>query len=438
MTVPSLFLSMNGSLAGRDASGAITATATGPVRYRPGLWTGTQAALVEEATTNYLFDPLFTAPTSGDWNRLNAGVVITIDPNVPPPDVGGGNVIRIEESNSVVSGIFSDAYTMPYVPSSTYTASVWVFCTASQTVRLYTTFIQADGTTRTAYSPTTAQQDFVVTPGWQRISMTYATPPDAAKGYLVIYTNIIGPSNNYTTWLWRPQVEKLAYVTSPCPEVDANGALLSGYSWTGVANASPSSRLLSTVGPANFSSVPAPAQGSVVQWVKRVNPIATATTPLLFQFSTYPNGDFAQALLRSDGHVTFYMLQNTNPSRTVDDLTPHPLGTWFMTVCDWSPSSVGLSINGGTRITTPRIDIPGAAWGAAYAALAYGGVNSIIGPEAFFPRPLTAAERTTLYQAATPWSWTTLVQDLGGVARVLSPSFAVTRASPLAPPSGGS
>ena len=60
-----LLLSGDGSLAGQDRAGALTATGVGALRYVTGKIAGTQAFLIEEATTNLVGNPWFGTNATG-------------------------------------------------------------------------------------------------------------------------------------------------------------------------------------------------------------------------------------------------------------------------------------------------------------------------------------------------------------------------------------
>src|SRR5690606_39187930 len=74
MAIPTLLLPLDGDLEGRDRDGLITATGQGALRWVPGMAPGTQAAMVEESTTNLLWNPTLLHSTSY-WSKNSATTI---------------------------------------------------------------------------------------------------------------------------------------------------------------------------------------------------------------------------------------------------------------------------------------------------------------------------------------------------------------------------
>lgn len=230
-----LSVPLNASLAGTDPSGAVTLTANGPVRYRnfgtnKGYWS-------EEAATNLVTNPLFHVDTfnwivgSGSLDRSTAWAYMgTASGLVTATGVNASTHI------GVTLTVATHALSMVIRNNA---ASVRTFQLRYANVSLVTTFDRVDPDTPVPAGVAISGNGVSVPAGAVVRLMATATGIASAQYAGVICTN---SANTETFNVGHFQVEAKNHATSPVPVVSAAGAIQSGYTWSGAAHASTSTR----------------------------------------------------------------------------------------------------------------------------------------------------------------------------------------------------
>ncbi|MDQ3539193.1 MAG: hypothetical protein M3440_00765, partial [Chloroflexota bacterium] len=234
-----LLLSGNATLAGQDRAGALTATGVGALRYATGKIDGTQAFFIEEATTNLVGNPWFGNDATG-WTGATRTTAYAYQ------GVASGLI-----SATAANAQATYALTVP-ATSHRLSAVVRNNAAASRSVQLLYNGVLV-GSAVTVLAGAVVRLDAAIT----------GTATSVGAG-----VRIITSANGETFNVGHLQIEAKGYRTSETPALDAAGTILAGYTWTGTAHASSSTRSATTVTVDEVSRI-LPAQGSAAVWVYR-------------------------------------------------------------------------------------------------------------------------------------------------------------------------
>ncbi len=197
------------------------------------------ALVVARDETNYIKNPSFEVDTTG-WTELSpsddaptlsrstaqfifGAASLLIDSNDATPTVGSG-----------IGAELTDAYRPTAANGETWTCSAWVkLATGTETVRISIAAEKDDGTVLTS-----GYSDFTVGTDWTRVHVTHTTT-DAltTKLQLNVFVAITTGTTTFDLYLDGVQAEKSAN-----PSAYLDGSLGDGYSWSGAAHDSSSSR----------------------------------------------------------------------------------------------------------------------------------------------------------------------------------------------------
>ncbi len=219
MAARSLFLSLNGTLAGQDRNGPVTAVGSGALRYQDG------GAFVEEATTNHILNPRFVSVStwsvaSGDTLNVSGSPAATVT-------IGALTGTRILLCTTAVGSVTPG---LPYSASAVIRSDRLGPRSAMQF-----RFLDAAGVTLGAALIGSQQE---TGNGDVEIKLENQVAPANASRiqYLIRFeVNTIIVGDVFT--VREPQVEQKAYCTSY-----ADGTKGPGYTWAGTAHASASTR----------------------------------------------------------------------------------------------------------------------------------------------------------------------------------------------------
>lgn len=194
------------------------ATLTGALHFEPSRWSGFSGIVIEEGTTNLIENPSFETNTS-TWNA-NGSASIS---RVTTEKYFGNYGLKVETTASTTDGIKTDAISIS--SSTDYTASIWIKGESGidHRLRLYG---DVSGTLGTASITANGE--------WQRVTLSVTT--GGTESTVLFYVqNFENTANDF--YVDGAQLEEQDYATSYC-----DGSLGQGYSWSGTAHASTSSR----------------------------------------------------------------------------------------------------------------------------------------------------------------------------------------------------
>jgi len=243
-----LLLSGDGSLAGENRSGPLTAVGTGAVRYAVGKFTGSQALFVEEATTNRAGNP---SAENADAN-IGTSVQLATRTRVTTYAAVGSASFQVVTQDTGPAGII-----ILTVQALSLTGARTIIATAS--VRGSGQF---NARVLARYSDATKDGGAVLTFTAGGAFSRIVTPPLAvnpAKTIAGMEMEVYTSTGRVTTFhVDAAQIEDKSYATSY-----ADGSLGTGYSWDGTAHGSQSSR-----SPASVSVAHADPIGSLALWYR--------------------------------------------------------------------------------------------------------------------------------------------------------------------------
>lgn len=408
MTIPTLLAPLNGSLAAQDRAGALTLTATGALRYVAGHWAGTQAAFVEEATTNLVLNPRFVS--GARWTAGSSTLVQ--DTAVTEDGVPSAKVTITTVSGSTPYLLMADYPAVAPGEQLAFSCRMRGSRTGLRT-GWQVTWRDASGT---AIGAAIIAPSLTTTTAWQTMTwVSPVAPANTASSQILIRMELGSPTLAIGDIFWycKPQVEKKTYATSYC-----DGSLGTGYSWSGTANASSSTRASASISIPNANHLTT-GSFSVAFWLNNIGRGQQDSQPVWWANSSgnWPAGPVVRCY--ADGRLNIAPYgNNAGGAYTAGPVTTNQ---WHLIVMTYRYASntdstwvsyldnvlVGQRDNYIYGSGPPRIlDVYSQFRG-------YGGF--VVGPLFYFDRVLTASERTTLYQDTQPWTWGTLAPAFGGL-----------------------
>lgn len=223
-----LYLSGNGTTAGTSAAGAVNATQNGTERFTDGYAGGTQAFLIEEATTNLVTNPSLEVDASG-WSADGTSTIVRSPDRA---EVGSASALctRNDHSNVAVRSL-----TVPSAGTYALAASVYIpsATTVTGDVLIRLGGFTGSGTVSTSNANTSARDQ------WQRVSSVVTIDAGDLSGFLIV---VAGLATGGTIYMDAGQVEQKDHATSY-----TDGSLGTGYAWTSTPHASTSTRAASTL-----------------------------------------------------------------------------------------------------------------------------------------------------------------------------------------------
>lgn len=214
---------------GRIGAAAAAAGDRGALHLVPGRWPGTQALVIDEATTNYLPYPSVESgdPPTG-WNVAD-GAHAQSSSYV----VHGDYSVAIDLNNVANARWYSDqTAAASFVENDACTFSI--FLKGSGSVNL----VIAEYSNVPAYLRETGGSTITLTDTWTRHELTVTCGVNCDR----VNVRVRRVSGTPSFYADAAMVEKKDYATTYC-----DGSLGDGYSWSGVAHASTSTRVKSYV-----------------------------------------------------------------------------------------------------------------------------------------------------------------------------------------------
>jgi len=246
------------------------ATLTGALHVEQGRWMGKQGIVVEEGTTNYVKNPSFEVNVADYWSLGSSDGSATRAQDSTRA-VFGGYSCKLNKGTATWAFIASDSQgtTLTLDDGDTATASAYVWVgSGTALLRIY-----AASTNKASVTSTKVGQ-------WERLEASYTNSSGASENLHVriLFNNAVGDM-----WTDAIQFEIKDYATTYC-----DGSLGDGYSWSGTAHASTSTRTVTVV--------------NLDDYVGLLNGNNTLSFRFVVQApydydATWPGGNYGQVLL---------------------------------------------------------------------------------------------------------------------------------------------
>lgn len=246
MAEPTFLAQLDGDATFADTGAGGTGTWTGPARYRDGHTAGVEAAIIERAATNYAPNPHYLGPTEPYAAPTNNTNSIITDARA-----GNGKAYQVTWDGTGLPSIAvvdSSGSTHPSGVTAAYVAfDYWSDDASPQT---YTVRVQPRYLDTTSFTDNVGDITPTSTPQRFEYVVTGIDPLKTLER-IRVFTDENQASQMITA---RPTVELVGSGTTHVPEIDSGGTIVSGYSWTGTAHNSPSTRTASSLA----FTIPAP------------------------------------------------------------------------------------------------------------------------------------------------------------------------------------
>lgn len=292
------------------------------------------SVLVQEATTNLLQNP--SAETDASTGVLTIGATVTRDTNFYNDGVASFKCVTNNAATS--EGFHLTSATLNRVNvTQTFPARVRVYGqsgTVGVFVRIqYTDASQTDGTT-TALTLDGTLKDIVL------------NVPTSVNTKTIEYVALCFRTSTQqaaTFWVDMAQVEDNKTFASAY----TSGALGSGFTWSGTANLSSSTRAASNVTTPIANHV-VPKEGSFVLWTNRK--VDTASIQYMLQLGDYNVAGtdwLALAVNNANDQPTAFWKGGAGTQASIAKGTIATVDTWQLWYVEWDTTNVSISLNGG-------------------------------------------------------------------------------------------
>lgn len=256
---------------------------------------------------------------------------------------------------------------------------------------------------------------------WVRLTETFTATATIHNVGIVAYTT---PTAGQKCYVDCVQVEARAWATSY-----VDGTLGTGYSWTGTAHASTSSRAAFSPKVANANSIVDTAVGSVVA---RNTPNAHGqVSPIIWTAGLYANtpGDYLAYFAVSATAHTMHGTTNASAASGINS----PAGyVWnaqsLLGYGAWDRSTIRVAVDAQpSPLSVARAPVPAGYITTNNQAMQIGAIatgatqwyEGGIGPVAVASRPLTDNERTRIRRRVRPWTLNLLPEVAGVPTRTM-------------------
>lgn len=363
--------------------------------YAPAKQANAQAMFIEDGTTNVVTNPLPASVTG--FSGYNSGATVTQD-----SDTNGNRLHVVTDGTVTQQGMAEGTKAHAAAQGQTWTASCYI---DGDGVPLVMEIVErnSSGSFLTSQVSTT----IVTGPASTRYTMTYTTT-NASTSFIQIRVRVTGSTALATTFNVRKlQLEQKTSATTYCDGSQA------GCSWTGTANASSSTRLLTRV-QLPVATHLNPTLGAASVWCN-----LPALIPLAYIWSGgTPNTagqDFIGVRVNAaGGGIELVAQTGTNPL-TVIALGGINTNTWVQVNATWS----GTALAGSLNDTSFSAAVRSAPVGSFNTPIELGGLtdntgkcNGYVGPFLAFPVPLRLEQFVHVYQHTGQWNRSML---LGGL-----------------------
>lgn len=263
-------------------------------------YTGHEGIFIEEGTTNLITNPSFDHTTyNTHWDAIGANLTPTENTTLPYYKFGSKSR-KLVASATAISGT-SNMDTIGIDPNSTATHTL--------------SFYAYDGTTGNIGGTVSSS---IVKPVWEGVAQSGGTYTDMGGGWwrVTYATTTTDQTNEYG---FEVQVSKTVYIDGVQLEAKAyattytDGTLGTGYSWSGTAHESASSRTAADLRFATSGNVSG-TTGSISLWYYIDNPESTNSRTLFDATSNGSNQIFAMRTRPqlAQGYVQFFWGSGTS------------------------------------------------------------------------------------------------------------------------------
>jgi len=344
-------------------------------------------SFIEETTTNAIRNPRFESATT-DWEANGAGVLLTRDTTYA--NIGTAAAKLVTPATQINEGLRSLTNIFPASNGQVWSFSCWL--RGSGTVYLSVTGNDAGGIFISGTTQASAM--ITLTDQWVRYSMTWtASNASIAFAQCYVRTWTVTPQAA-TFWVANTQLELKPQATSYC-----DGALGTGYTWTGTAHASSSTRAVSSVSTASAGRV-STLKGSYAIWVKNSGWTKASGGRYLIGLGSYGVNDFVSVTM-TGSIPTLWCRLGADTHTLVSSGVNVANDAWAFIYASWDGPSLSISVNGGALVTGTRVGTP---TGVTTSSIYFGTdpvsnqhANSDLGPTYIFDQPLTTADVAALY-----------------------------------------
>lgn len=359
------------------------------------------AAWVEEGTTNAIPDPSFEAATiTTNWAVVGASAISKVTTHAYVGSNGGKVVCTASASDGI-----SQLSTTGAAASNgqSWTLSARVRALAAGDVGKKCRLIISERTSADALVVETAGSDVTLTDAWQSVSYTSVL---AGGGTVAKVTakilNGAGSPAAVDFVLDAVQLEQKAYATSYC-----DGAIGTGYAWSGTAHASSSTRTKCDISVTKTSHINSDRGAIASRFTRNYDSASSAYVMSVGNQNSVGADWVGFHILQGSPDVLTCRVSHSNTGIVNGPASgsASSLNTWFAGFGEWTSASVGSAV-GTDLIASVAVANAPVGWGSS-SDIAIGSsafalhINGLIGPVAIFDRPLTDRERTRINALST-------------------------------------
>lgn len=190
--------------------------------------------------------------------------------------------------------------------------------------------------------------------------------------------------------------EAKTYATSPCPAVNSSGTIQSGYSWSGTAHASTSTRTASSVSAATSSHLTPSAGALALNYVRLID---TGAEEIILACGAVGAGtDAMRAGIDASDHVFFEWNSNNGGWQRVTDSATIAVNTLTQIALGWSGTTQSLKVGSGSKVSGSRAAVSD-SWGSGQLVISAATGGHTTGRLTTWDRELTSDQITTVFAA---------------------------------------
>lgn len=353
----------------------------------------------EEATTNLLLNPSAENATFTS-NITVSGTGATLTRDLAYAYYGGASAKLVGDGSVANQGLsFFTATSLGYTGSArTFIGSAYV--RGSGAINMWVRVNYTD-----ASSDVTANTAFTLTDVWTRV-ITATITTNSAKTVSTIELGIRSQTATaLTVYADAAQMEEKALATSYC-----DGSLGTGYSWSGTANASSSTRTqvlslkVEDIGHINKE------RGSIIVWIKRDFAATYTQYPIRVGTGASAGLLLLTVVVNPNGTVSHTWRDGTATATSVTTSQQATTGAWHMIYAEWNGVNQAVSIDnntlvsGSARLYSGEFEPTTQKFSFGAGDFTDSQVNGLVGPMLVFNRTLSASEITAYYNNPSAYS----------------------------------
>ncbi|OGK16878.1 hypothetical protein A3H80_04655 [Candidatus Roizmanbacteria bacterium RIFCSPLOWO2_02_FULL_37_19] len=365
-------------LVGVDAS----ASDTGNVSRQS--YAGHEGIFIEEGTTNKITNPSFDHTTyNTNWDAVGANLTASENTTAPYYKFGSKSLKLIASADAIAGT--SNMDTIGIDPNSTATHTL--------------SFYAYDGTTGNVGGTVSSS---IVKPVWEGVAQAGGTYTDMGGGWwrVTYATTTTDATNEYgveaqvskTIYIEGVQLEALAYATTY-----TDGTLGTGYSWTGTAHESTSSRTAGALAYAASGNI-AGSAGAISFWVNFSYYPSVAAYKEILHSGTWTGNNAISFFVNTANNNQFFLDYKTNGTGNTGRVSTstYNLRGWHHIVGVWQTNDLRLYIS-NTQIGQDTTVDTNATFSSAITFDNFFGRS--VSDLRIFDTALTSTQVTDLYQA---------------------------------------